>query len=112
MRYSCLITTENLDPIIVGLQANDCIVERDNEAGTVTVRDGDVNVLRAIQKGHKGPWIALFRDSDRIKWQSRLPRCDTCNQPLPPDAAGKTCVRCLAVIITHTVPEPDEAESQ
>jgi hypothetical protein len=45
-----------------------CDVTYDREAGTVVAMDGEVKVFAAIQKGRDQPWIAIFRDSDVIKW--------------------------------------------
>ena len=67
-RRASLITTATLDSYIAGLKANECKVMRDNGAGTVKAFDGEHAVLKAIQKGRGGPWIAMFIDSDRITW--------------------------------------------
>jgi hypothetical protein len=44
-------------------------VNYDKEAGTLIVKDGNTEVLRAIQKGRgQMPWLAIFTDSENIKW--------------------------------------------
>ena len=68
MSRSSLLTTDELENYLAGLRANDCEVERDREAGTVTAFDGEDRVLAAIQKGRGGPWIVRFIDTDRITW--------------------------------------------
>ena len=68
MSRASLLTTDELEKYLRDLAANDCEVERDREAGTVTAFDGDDRVLAAIQKGRVGPWIVRFLDTDRITW--------------------------------------------
>ena len=68
MSSASLITTADLEVYLKNLRANDCEVERDREAGTVTAFDGEDRVLAAIQKGRGGPWIVRFIDSGRITW--------------------------------------------
>lgn len=63
-----LLTTDVLEEYLARLHANDCQIQRDRDAGTVTVLDGEHRVLAAIQKGRGGPWIVRFLDSDRIHW--------------------------------------------
>lgn len=41
----------------------------DWEVGTVTVKDGDTIVYRALQKGADGPWIVRFSRSENVQWE-------------------------------------------
>lgn len=63
-----IITTKTLTKFLRELEANGCTTRRDRAAGIAEAKDGDKFVLRAIQKGHSGPWIARFLNSDRITW--------------------------------------------
>jgi hypothetical protein len=65
-----LIQTATVNGYCRMLRENDCVVDRDDEAGTVVAKDGDAVVFKAIQKGRGQPWIASFHDSDRIQWSN------------------------------------------
>src|SRR5262249_2074743 len=67
-RYSCLATRETVRAALRMLRAADCKVDLDEEAGAVTVHDGDAIVYQAIEKGRGQPWIVCCSDSDHIKW--------------------------------------------
>jgi hypothetical protein len=69
---ACLMLTKDLDDQIADLEAVGCDIDRDDDAGTVDVRDADQLVLTAIQKGNSmQPWIVRFIESDRIKWKTK-----------------------------------------
>jgi hypothetical protein len=63
-----LMTTEFVDQCCNQLAEVGCVVERNEEAGTVVAKDGSTVVLRAIHKGEGQPWLAIFYGSDRIHW--------------------------------------------
>lgn len=64
-----LALTEDVMRHAKTLESAGCDVNHDKDAGTLEVRDGDVVVFSAIQKGDKHqPWIVLFRESERVKW--------------------------------------------
>jgi hypothetical protein len=67
-RHVCLATSETVHAALKMLRANECEVDLDKKAGTVTVRDGEAIVYQAIQKSRGGPWIVCCTDSDRIRW--------------------------------------------
>jgi hypothetical protein len=67
-RYSCLATGETVRAALRMLRANDCKVDLDKDAGTVTVYDGEAIVYQGIEKNPRGPWIVTCTNSDRIKW--------------------------------------------
>ncbi len=60
--------TPEVKEVVKNLVANGCVVNRDNAAGTIEAKDGDLFVFRAIQKGRCQPWIGMFYDTARIKW--------------------------------------------
>jgi hypothetical protein len=66
-----LMTTRMLEGYLTDLKANDCAVDRQNNAGTVRVTDGDSVVHTAIQKGNRQPWIVMVFESDRIAWTKK-----------------------------------------
>lgn len=43
-------------------------VKHDKDAGTAEVKDGDVVVFKALQKGRNGPWIVRYNNSENVKW--------------------------------------------
>ncbi len=43
-------------------------VKYDAKAGTAEVKDGDVVVFKALQKGNGQPWIVQYKDGDNVKW--------------------------------------------
>ena len=68
-KTSALMLTTELLPLVAAAVANDCISNHDKDAGTIQVRDGDLLVISAIQKGDsKQPWIVMFFETDRIRW--------------------------------------------
>lgn len=65
----CLMRSAELENYISAARAAGCEIDRDKDAGTVVVTDGDTVVIRAIQKGNASqPWIVMFYNSDRVKW--------------------------------------------
>jgi hypothetical protein len=45
-------------------------VEENTDSGTVSVKEGETVVFKAIQKSRKGPWIAIFKDGPTVKWKA------------------------------------------
>jgi hypothetical protein len=58
----------DVDRFCRDLAANECVVDRDDQAGTVIARDGEHEVFKAIQKGRDQPWIAIFINAGRFMW--------------------------------------------
>jgi hypothetical protein len=77
-KKSCLLSTKQLDEQCEKLEAQACVVDKDEHAGTIrVVDDNDDSVLLALQKGRDQPWIAMFFESDLIKWENvELPKYD------------------------------------
>jgi len=67
--HGCLMFTKDVNRTCDELEEAGCVVERDDQAGTVTVKDDGTVVYRAIQKGFGQPWIVMFEDSKRIGWE-------------------------------------------
>lgn len=63
-----MLTTKDLKPLLKRLQDAGCKVDTKMFAGTTEVKDGDVVVLKGIQKGKGGPWIVRYADSENVKW--------------------------------------------
>jgi hypothetical protein len=66
--FACLATTATVAAVVAAGRANGCTVEGSVRDGHVTMKDGDVAVYRALQKGAGGPWIVAGYASDRISW--------------------------------------------
>lgn len=73
MDFHKLATTKVLMGYAKDLKKKGYEVIHDKDAGTLTIKDDNVTVLRAIQKGKNQPWIAGFKDSVNVKWNCPRP---------------------------------------
>lgn len=67
-KTASLMLTETVNEQAKLLRDNGCVVVIDRDAGTVVAKDGDEYVFKAIQKGRGQPWIGMFFETDRVKW--------------------------------------------
>jgi hypothetical protein len=66
--HTCLATTETVEHYIQKLKEDGCEVSHRQPDCDQVVDDGTV-VYQALQKGHGGSWIVLWRNSRRITWK-------------------------------------------
>jgi len=67
-----MLTTKDLKPILKRLQDAGMAVDTKMFAGTTEVKDGDVVVLKGLQKGKGGPWIVTYKESENVKWGFKI----------------------------------------
>jgi len=65
----CMSKTSIVLAKVDDLKELGCTATVDREAGTVEVKDGDVVVYKALQKGKGQPWIVRCVNSERVWWQ-------------------------------------------
>jgi len=65
-----MLRTKQVKEYLDNLKTAGMDVKHDAKAGTAEVKDGEVVVFKAIQKGKGGPWIVKYANSDNVKWGS------------------------------------------
>ena len=66
-----LMITPAVEQVVETCEAAGCVVKRNEGALTIEVTDPESEglfVFRAVQKGFLRPWIAMFFNTERIKW--------------------------------------------
>jgi protein involved in ribonucleotide reduction len=65
---TCLANTNTVKSYVKRLRDAGMTVNENKEAGTVEVKDGNIVVYKAIQKGRGGSWIVSTSSSPNVKW--------------------------------------------
>lgn len=70
LSHVCLMAHATILGQMSSCKAMGCTLDWDKDAGTLTIKYGDLAVVQAIQKGGSdSPWITNFYSTDTISWE-------------------------------------------